>query len=83
MSVEPHDLHRDFPEFEAEIHNLKQSDAHFRRLFEEYHDLDREVRNIEEAGSNTSDEFLEQKKKERAKLKDELFAMLNTAKGAA
>lgn len=83
MSIEPHDLHHDFPEYEKEIHLLKESDAHFRRLFETYHELDREVHNFEAAGTNCSDEHAEQKKKERAKIKDELFSILQKAKNAA
>jgi uncharacterized protein YdcH (DUF465 family) len=76
MTLEKHDLHHEFPEFNAEIHHLKMNDNHFARFFNEYHEVDREVHRIEQGVENTCDEYLEQKKKERLKLKDELFAML-------
>jgi len=76
MSIEKHDLHHEFPEFKEEIHHLKINNNHFARLFTDYHKIDQEVRNIEQGVENTSDEYLEQKKKERLNLKDELFIML-------
>ena len=48
MPIEKHDLHHEFPEFEKEIRELKINDAHFARLFKEYHELDHEVRRIEQ-----------------------------------
>lgn len=74
--IEKHDLHHEFPEFEQEIRQLKMSDAHFARLFKEYHELDHEVRRIEEGVESTSDEYLETQKRARLHLKDELFVML-------
>lgn len=76
MLNEKHDLHHEFPEFKDEIHELKMNDAHFARLFKNYHELDHEVIRIEQGVENTSDEYLELKKKERLHLKDELFLML-------
>jgi len=74
--IEKHDLHHEFPEFQQEIRQLKMSDAHFARLFKEYHELDQEVRHIEEGVETTSDEYLETQKIARLHLKDELFSML-------
>ncbi len=76
MHVEKHDLIHEFPEYRDKIHDLKVSDQHFRRLFDEYHELDHEVRRIEEGVENTSDEYVEGLKVKRLHLKDELFAML-------
>ena len=56
------------------------SDAHFARLFKEYHELDHEVRRIEEGVETTSDDYLETKKIARLRLKDELFNMLKKVK---
>jgi len=39
MTVEHHDLLHEFPEYKSQIHELKVSDHHFRRLFDEYHEL--------------------------------------------
>lgn len=76
MSVEKHDLLHELPEYREQIHTLKTGNAHFARLFEEYHDVDREVRRIETGVAASSDEYLEGRKKQRLKLKDELYAML-------
>ncbi len=78
--IEKHDLHHELPEFEHEIRQLKMSDAHFARLFKEYHELDHEVRRIEEGVETTSDDYLETKKIARLRLKDELFNMLKKVK---
>ncbi len=76
MILEKHDLHHEFPEFNEEIHHLKMNNNHFVRLFNDYHEINQEVQRIEQGVENTSDEYLEGKKKQRLKLKDELFAML-------
>jgi uncharacterized protein YdcH (DUF465 family) len=83
MAIEKHDLHHEFPEFKNEIHHLKINDNHFARLFNEYHEVDHEVHRIEEGVENTSDEYLEGKKKERLNLKDNLFIMLKKAQVTA
>ena len=79
MMVEKHDLIHELPEYREQIHELKMSDKHFARLFEEYHDLDHEVRRIEEGVENTGDAYLEDLKKRRLKLKDEMYGMLRHA----
>lgn len=79
MELQKHDLHHEFPEFNEEIHYLKMNDNHFSRLFREYHEVNDEVHRIEQGVENTSDEYIELKKKERLKLKDELFVMLKKA----
>ena len=76
MFSKSHDLHHEFPELKDEIHHLKLNDNHFSRLFNEYHEVDHEVNRIEQGVENTSDEYLEGKKKQRLKLKDELFFRL-------
>ncbi|MFN3868444.1 MAG: YdcH family protein [Hyphomicrobiaceae bacterium] len=76
MSHVPHELADEFPELKQRIHDLKISDAHFARLFDEYHALNREVHRVEAAGVNTSDEEYENLKRVRLRLKDELYEML-------
>ena len=58
------------------IHDLKMADNHFARLFDEYHELEHQVRRIEEGVETTSDNYLEDLKKKRLKLKDLLYVML-------
>lgn len=79
MLVEKHDLHHEFPEFHDQIHNLKVSDKHFAKLFAEYHDKDHEIHRIEQGSEVSSDDYLENLKKQRLLLKDQLFAMLQKA----
>jgi uncharacterized protein YdcH (DUF465 family) len=76
MTIEKHNLVLEFPESKDTIHTLKTSNQHFARLFDQYDDVDHEVRRIETGVQTTSDEYLEIKKKERLKLKDELYGMI-------
>ncbi|MEP1743133.1 MAG: DUF465 domain-containing protein [Kangiellaceae bacterium] len=76
MSLEKHDLIHELPEYRDKIHELKMSDAHFSKLFQEYHEVDHEVHRIETGAENSSHDYLESRKKVRLHLKDELFMML-------
>ncbi len=76
MTVEPHDLAHEFPEYKAQIHELKLGNAHFSKLFEAYHATNKEIHRIEVNIETTSDEYLEGLKKQRLALKDEIFGIL-------
>jgi uncharacterized protein YdcH (DUF465 family) len=80
MNVDHHDLHHEFPEYAEAIHGLKMSSKHFARLFDEYHVLTSRIEAIEVNDSPVTDMELEGMKKQRLKLKDELYAMLKTGK---
>lgn len=75
--MDKHDLLHEFPDHKDKIHELKVSDNHFRRLFDEYHEADHEVHRIETGAENTDDDTLTELRKKRLLLKDELFGMLN------
>lgn len=79
MSVEHHDLIHEFPELKERIHELKVSDAHFRRLFDEYHELTREVEKMEDEVTPVASNIEEAAKVRRLRLKDELYRMLIAA----
>jgi len=79
MLGEKHDLIHEFPEYKDRIHELKINNPHFSQLFEEYHKVEHEVRRIEEGIETTSDEYLEERKKVRLSLKDQLYEMLLNA----
>ena len=79
MRVEKHDLAHEFPEYRDQIHQLKMTNQHFSNLFEEYHDVDHEVRRIEMEIETTSDDYLQNRKKRRLFLKDELYAILRAS----
>jgi uncharacterized protein YdcH (DUF465 family) len=76
MSHTPHELAEEFPEHVAKIHELKQSDAHFAKLFDAYHDINRAVHRAETNIEPTDDFNMESMRKERLKLKDEIYGML-------
>ena len=76
MELQQHDLHREFPEHKDTIHQLKTGNHHFAKLFDEYHRVNKDIRRIEENEEPVTDITLEEMKKQRLKLKDELHAML-------
>ena len=79
MFGEKHDLIHEFPEYKDKIHELKVSDPHFSELFEQYHEVDHEIHRIEEGIETPTDEYLEERKKVRLNLKDQLFELLKDA----
>ncbi len=74
-----HNIATEFPELKERIHNLKSSNAHFARIYRDYHMLDKQVVRIEQEIEPTSDEVTETSKKRRAQLKDEIFDMIRQA----
>ena len=76
MFGEKHDLIHELPEHKDRIHELKVSNEHFKKLFDEYHELDHEVLRMEEGIETPSDEVLEELKKKRLNLKDQLYQMI-------
>jgi len=76
MAAVHHDLVTEFPELREKIHNFKLSNAHFAKLFDEYHLMNREVVRLEAEDIPVADETFENLKKKRLKLKDELYAIL-------
>lgn len=79
MLGEKHDLIHEFPEHKEKIHELKINDTHFARLFTEYHEVDHEIHRIEEGVETPTDDYLEERKKLRLSLKDQLLGMINKA----
>ena len=79
MLGEKHDLIHELPEYKDQIRTLKMSNRHFEKLFDKYHDLDHQIRRIEEGIETPEDSYSEELKKERLQLKDELFGMIKTA----
>ena len=72
-----------FPEYRDLISQLKTSDHHFSRLFEQHNALDQKVKNIEsriEAGTPSDIDSL---KKEKLQLKDQLYVLLKKAANPA
>lgn len=79
MGHTPHELHQEFPELGEKITELKAADAHFHKLFEKYHEVNRTVHRAE-TNVEPMEQLAEEKlRKERAALKDELYRMLTAA----
>ncbi|MBP0484204.1 YdcH family protein [Sagittula salina] len=76
MSHVPHQLAEEFPEFAEKIHTLKTSDAHFAKVAEAYRDVNEKVHKAETNVAPMEQLAEEQLRKERAALKDELYALL-------
>ena len=76
MSVEHHDLVHEFPDLKARSHQLKTTDHHFRKLFDEYHLLTRSIENMENEVTPVTTRTEEDAKMKRVHLKDELYRML-------
>ena len=76
MLGEKHDLVHELPEYREQIHELKMNNPEFAKLYDEYHELDNEVRRIEEGIENTDDFYLEGLKKKRLQHLDALLAIL-------
>lgn len=83
MSHVPHELHDEFPNDHALLHDLKVSDAHFQKVSDRYHDVNREIHRIEAEVEGASDERLEDLKKQRLSMLDEVTQIINRAKAKA
>jgi uncharacterized protein len=77
--IENHSLALELPEFKERIHEMKTANNHFAKLFNSYHEVDKEIKRFETEVEVTSDDHLEELKKQRLHLKDQLYAMLTSA----
>lgn len=77
MSHTPHELTEDFPEHAEKIKALKQEDAHFAKLYDAYNEVNRKVHRAETDLEPTSDDEAEALRRERMRLKDEIYAILS------
>lgn len=77
MSHTPHELHDEFPEFADKMTVLKVDNAHFAKLADEYHVLNRAVHRAE-TNVEPIEELAEvEMRKKRAHLKDEIYGILS------
>ncbi|WP_037308182.1 YdcH family protein [Ruegeria halocynthiae] len=79
MSHTPHELAEEFPNKVELMSQLKQSDAHFARLADEYHEINRLVHRAETNVEPMDDLAEGEMRKKRAALKDEIWAILSKA----
>ena len=79
MSHTPHELAEEFPNHIEKMHTLKLEDAHFARLFDAYHEVNRAVHRAETNLEPTNEAHEAELRKERARLKDEIYAALTVS----
>jgi uncharacterized protein len=77
MSNTPHELAEEFPSHAAKIHELKTSNAHFAKLFDEYHSVNRAVHRAETLVEPVAPEHEAELRRNRTRLKDEIWALLS------
>ncbi len=71
-----------FPEYRELITQLKHTDLHFTRLFDRHNELDQKIKNIEAQIELATQEATESLKKEKLRLKDEIYQLLQQASKA-
>lgn len=76
MHVDHHDIYTDFPEMRDAIDVLRAGNPYFARSMGVYSRLTGKVENLEEHDMPVADFTLEDMKKQRVKLKDELYHFL-------
>lgn len=77
MSHTPNDLAAEFPQDGDRIAALRQSNAHFARIVDEYNDINKEVY-LAESNVEPTDSLHEgEMRKKRMQLKDEIWRMLS------
>ncbi|QLQ01033.1 MAG: YdcH family protein [Burkholderiaceae bacterium] len=65
-----------FPEYRDLITKLKTTDHHFTRLFDQHNALDQKITNMENHVEQGTPVEIENLKKEKLLLKDQLYAIL-------
>ncbi len=77
MSHTPHELAEEFPNDIEKLHELKLNNAHFVKLSELYHDVNREIHRIETGVEAASEIHETSLRKQRLMLKDHIAEMLD------
>jgi uncharacterized protein YdcH (DUF465 family) len=83
MPIEDHSLVNEFPEYKDDIHQLKMDDAHFKKLYDEYNHLTKEVEKMEQEITPAPTVEEEKLKKQRLQLKDTIQGYIKASKLAA
>ena len=77
MSHVPHELAEEFPDALERMHELKVGDAHFARLFDDYHEINRAIHRAETNVEPTDDMHMTDMRKQRLLLKDQIAQILS------
>lgn len=79
MSHVPHELAEEFPDQTDRLHELKMNNAHFAKLADQYHEINREIHRRETGIEAASEVHETELRKERMTLKDQIFAMITAS----
>lgn len=74
--MDKHDLLHEFPEYREKLHDLKLNDIHFRKLFDEYHEVEHQVHLMKTDEVVSIDEALKELKARLLHLKDDIYTRL-------
>ena len=78
MQILPHDLDHEFPEFSGLMHELRDRDPQLGHLFSQYDRVNGAIVDIEENDKVFQDAEFEEMKKERLRIKDEIYSLLRS-----
>jgi uncharacterized protein YdcH (DUF465 family) len=76
MKVDQHDVLSEFPEMGDAIDILRKENARFASLYGTYNRLTGKVENLEQHDMPVSDFTIEDMKKQRVRIKDEIYHLL-------
>ncbi len=76
MSHTPNELSEEFPDRVEQMSKLKQENAHFSKIFDDYHEINRTVHRAEIDVEPTDDLHMAEMRKQRLALKDEIWEMI-------
>lgn len=71
-----HPLSEEFPEFEEKILTLKVENDHFKKLYDQYDEIDHHIYRVESDVEPSSDEVANQLRISRLRLKDQIYQFL-------
>ena len=74
--MEKHDLLHEFPEYQDKIHQLKIENNHFKKLFEEYDEIEHQILRINKGIEIMTDEAFKEIKVKLLHTKDEIYTYL-------
>lgn len=77
MTHTPHELAEEFPQDDELIHRLKMNDAHFEKLVDEYHAVNRELHRMETEVEPVSSDTEKHVRERRVHLKDQISDYLD------
>lgn len=76
MAHTPHELAEEFPGRSDDIAALRESDAHFARLVDEYHEVNRSIHRVETQVEPVNDATESAMRRRRLALKDDIARAL-------